>query len=327
MTYQQILAASGMGGTPAQRLMANGLNLNTLRTNAVLLKDEWIELDTRVVKIAQERLTIVSDLIEMGLTYDLGGIGTTISQWQMESDLTPATISMEPDSEDNRDLLNYELAQVPIPIIHKDFSLGVRQLEATRRMGSNIDLTNADAAARKVAIGMEDLVIGGNNATFGGNVIYGITNHPNRITGNATGPWLGTGNIDNAYQTVVAMLAAADAAHFYGPFNLYVAPGLGMALYQYYGDGSGQTVEMRLQNLTLINKIAVDDRLPAGTVTLIQMDTSVIDLAIGQPLMPVEWQDKGGLVTNYKVLTAMAPRLKADVNGRLGIVHFVGAGT
>lgn len=317
------LGQGSLTGNMAQRLIGSNMDLSILRTNAILLKDEWLNLDERIVQIAQERLTIVNDLIDMGLTYDLGGIGTTISQWQVESDLTEATVSMEPDSEDNRDVLEYELAQVPVPIIHKDFKLGIRQLEASRRMGSNIDLSNADAASRKVAIGMEDLVVKGYGNTFAGNTIYGVTTHPSRITGVATGNWLST--IDAAYSTVLAMLAAADVQHRYGPFNLYISKGLGQVIYYVYPDGSGQTVLQRLQNIDSIMNIKVDDRLEDGDLVLIQMTSDTIDLGVAQPLIPVEWEEKGGLVTNFKILTSAVPRIKPDGKGELGIVHFTGA--
>lgn len=315
----QILAASGLGGTVAQRLLANNMNFETLRTNAILQHDEWKDLDDRVIRLAEERLVLTQDLIASGLTYDLGGIGTTISQWQTETDMTPATVSMEPDSQDNRDLLDYQMNQVAIPIIHKDFKLGLRQIEASRRMGSNIDLTNADAAARKVGQAMEDLVINGYGNTIGGSRIYGVITHPDRITGTAPGSWA---NIDNVYQTVLNMLSAADAVHRYGPFNLYISPGMGMTMYRYYEDGSGQTVEMRLQQIGAIQSIRVDDRLPENNLVLVQMTSDTIDLAVAQQLMPVEWEEMGGMVVNHKVLTAMAPRIKPDAKGELGIVHF-----
>lgn len=310
---------SGISQGIAQRLLHNGMDLQCLRTNAVMPHDEWKELDTRIVKIAQERLKVTQDLIDAGLTYDLGGIGTTISQWQVESDMTDATISMEADSQDNRDLVEYNMAQVAIPIIHKDFHLGIRQIEASRRMGSNIDLTNADAAARRVAVAMEDLVISGYNNTFGGQHIYGITTHPQRITGTAPGPW---SDIDNIYTTLQNMLSAANAAHRYGPFNLYIPANLSMSLFNFYPDGSGQTVEQRLMLLSAINKVEVSDRVPANHIILVQMTSDTIDLAVAQQLMPVEWEAMGGMVTHFKVLTAMAPRIKPDANGELGIVDF-----
>jgi len=319
MNFEKYLSEQGLGGSMAQKLLANNMNMQVLRTNAILQKEEWEDLDKRIIKIAEERLVLTQDLISAGLTYDLGGIGTTISQWQVESDMTDAVVSMEPDSEGNRDLVDYDVAQVPIPIIHKDFKLGIRQLEASRRMGSNIDMTNSDAASRRVAVGMEDLVIRGYANNFAGQTIWGVTTHPNRITGVAPGPW---SNIDNIYETVLRMVAAADAVHRYGPFNLYIPSGLGMALYQFYNDGSGQTVEQRLNQITPIQAVRVNDRLPANNLVLVQMTSDTIDLAVAQPLMPVEWDTKGGLVTNYKILTAMAPRIKPDANSELGIVHF-----
>ena len=319
MNFDKYLNEQGLGGNMASKLLANNMNMQILRTNAILQKEEWVDLDKRVIKLAEERLVMTQDLISAGLTYDLGGIGTTISQWQVESDMTDATVSMEPDSEGNRDVVDYDIAQVPIPVIHKDFRLGIRQIEASRRMGSNIDMTNSDAAARRVAIGMEDLVIRGNSSNFAGQTIYGVINHPRRVTGVAPGPW---SNIDNVYQTILNMVAAADAIHRYGPFNLYIPSGLGMVLYRFYNDGSGQTVEQRLNQITPIVSVKVNDRLPANNLALVQMTSDTIDLAVAQPLMPVEWESKGGLVSNFKILTAMAPRIKPDADGKLGIVHF-----
>ena len=319
MNLEKYLTEQGLGGSVAQRLLANNMNMQVLRTNAILQKDEWVDLDKRVIKIAEERLVLTQDLIAAGLTYDLGGIGTTISQWQVESDMTDAVVSMEPDSEGNRDVVDYDIAQVPIPIIHKDFRLGIRQLEASRRMGSSIDMTNSDAASRRVAVGMEDLVLKGYASTFAGQTIYGALNHPKTITGVAPGAW---SDIDNVYETILKMVEAADAAHRYGPFNLYVPSGLGMVLYRFYDDGSGQTVEQRLNQITPIQSVKVNDRLPANTLLLVQMTSDTIDIAVAQPLMPVEWESKGGLVSNFKIITAMAPRIKPDADGKLGIVHF-----
>lgn len=307
------------GSSVVHRLLNNGFNLNALRTNAILRKDEWKEIDERVTLVAQERLVIVDDLISAGLVLRLGGIGTTISSWSLQSDMTEATLSMEPDSEDNRDLIDFREAMVPIPIIHKDFRIGLRQLEASRRMGSNIDTLNADAAARKVAIAMEELVFNGYANTFSSLPIYGVTTHPDRITGTAPGPWT---DIDNIYATLLAMLTAADAAHRYGPFNVYVSAGLGMSLLQFYPDGSGQTVQERLNLLTPINNIRVSDVLPPNRVVMVQMTSDNIDIAVAQDLTTIEWDSLGGMVTNYKVMSAMAPRIKADIDGNSGIVDY-----
>ncbi len=48
--------------------------------NSLLLKDEWEELDTAIVRAARSKLQLVADLVDMGLTKRLGSIGTMISQ-------------------------------------------------------------------------------------------------------------------------------------------------------------------------------------------------------------------------------------------------------
>ena len=55
-------AVSAHGGV-AEKLLASNMNPNVLRTNAVLRKDEWEQLDAAVVNIARERLSAVSDLV------------------------------------------------------------------------------------------------------------------------------------------------------------------------------------------------------------------------------------------------------------------------
>jgi len=321
MTLDQILAAQGLRGNAAQRLIQNGMNLDILRTNAVLQKDDWIDLDRRVVKIAQERLTVVEDLTTMGLTYDLpGGLAKTVASWQTEGDMSPANVSMEPDTEPERDLLNYEEDHVPVPIIHKPFRIGARQLAAGREAGSNIDLSNSDAAARTVGIGMEDLVIKGWGKSIGGKRLYGYTTHPNRLTIDFD-PVAVPFNVHNAARMLLDMVQMADDNEYYGPFNVYFPTGLSTVLYEIIPNTNGKMLKQHLEEIDLINEVKISSRIPNGNMTLVQMTSDNVDLAIGQPLIPVEWDERGGMAVHYLVMTAMAPRLKARQDGKLGVVH------
>ena len=62
----------------------------------------------------------------------------------------------------------------------------------------------------------------------------------------------------------------------------------------------------------------------AGQAVLVQMSRDVVDVAVGQDTIPVEWDTKGGLVTRWKVLTAKVPRVKADSGGKSGLAHISG---
>jgi len=323
MTLEQILAVNSLNGNAAKKFLASNMNFGVLRTNTVLHKDDWVDLDRRVIQIAQEKLTVVSDLTDRGLTYELGGIGKTVSQWQTEGDMSPANVSMEPDTEGERDLVNYELAQVPIPIIHKDFRLGMRQIAAAREAGSNIDMSNADAATRQVAISMEDMVILGYQHTIGGGRIYGYTNHPYRATLALDD---GLGNllpftVENAARMILDMIQKADDDEYYGPFNLYLPTGMSTVLYEIIPNTNGKMLKQHLEEIDLIQEVKIASRMPKGNMTLVQMTSDNVDIAVGQPLIPVEWNEKGGMAVNYKILTAMAPRLKARQDRKLGVVH------
>jgi hypothetical protein len=60
----------------------------------------------------------------------------------------------------------------------------------------------------------------------------------------------------------------------------------------------------------------------APEVLLVQLTSDVVDLPVGQDITTVEWDTKGGLQMHFKVMAAMAPRMKSDANGNTGIVHY-----
>ena len=49
-----------------------------------------------------------------------------------------------------------------------------------------------------------------------------------------------------------------------------------------------------------------------------------LDLAIGQELTVIEWETKGGMQLHFKVMCALAARVKSDAAGGSGIVTITG---
>lgn len=47
--------------------------------NALLRKDEWLEIDRVVLETAKTELVVVQDLVTQGLTKQLGGLGSKVS--------------------------------------------------------------------------------------------------------------------------------------------------------------------------------------------------------------------------------------------------------
>ncbi len=139
-------------GDVATRLMQSGFNINALRTNAVLRKDEWSQLDTALIEVARKRLPLVTALVGAGLTFNIGnGLGTTILERDQVSDMEPADVSMSGVTRGEQDTLEYTLQSMPLPIIHKDFTINIRKLEASRTLGQPLDTAQAALAGRLVA--------------------------------------------------------------------------------------------------------------------------------------------------------------------------------
>ena len=178
-------------GSVAEKLLASNMNPSSLRTNAVLRKDEWEQLDSAVVEIARERLNAVGDLVSRGLTYEVGnGMGTTIVQHETVSEMTRAQVTMDGVTRGENDRVTFSLVSTPLPVIHHDFQISARVLAASRQSGSPLDTTQVEEATRQVAETTEDLLVNGVESGdskvlgFGSSAatIYGYTDQPNRNT-------------------------------------------------------------------------------------------------------------------------------------------------
>jgi len=76
---------------------------------------------------------------------------------------------------------------------------------------------------------------------------------------------------------------------------------------------------MEIEGLTAIRS---SSKLTGNNVVLVQLTSDVLDLPVGQDLVTVEWDQKGGMETHFKVMAAMSIRIKSDYNGRSGVAHF-----
>lgn len=312
------------GGSPARALVKNHMNLGALRTNDVLRKDEWIQFDNTLIDVARERLIGINDLRSRGLVENLGGLGTLISQYEQLGDMTSADVDYAAVTDGEKDSVTFALVGVPIPIIHKDFSINIRRLEASRgpnSVGQPIDRTQIEVATRKVVEKMEDLLFSGfTGGALEGNQLYGYLTSPTRNTFAGT-DW---GTILNPEADIIGAIAVLEADHYFGPYVLYVPTTQFGQLRAFHTDGSGNTALARVSTISGIDEIKVADHLPAGTAVLVSMRRDVVDLAIGQDLTVVEWETKGGLTMNFKVMAALAPRIKSDKTGASGLCIITG---
>lgn len=293
-------------------------------TNALLQKDEWIAYDSAVRQVATIRLAGIMDLRNQGLVFNAGDLGSTIAEWDSASDMTAAEINMAGVTMTEKDSQAFTLNGVPIPVVRKDFQINVRRLLASRRQGQGVDVTGAQTATRLVAERSEDMLFNGVSITTGGYTVYGYTNHPDRATGSLGNDWdLPATTGEQVVDDVLAMINALEAKKHYGPYMLYVPGNFWSKLKEDYSANKGDnTIIDRIRAISQIIDVKVADQLADDNVVLVQMTSDVVDLAIAQDVMTVQWERGDGMQTNFAVLAAWAPRIKPDFNGELGIAHY-----
>lgn len=298
---------------------------------ALLRIDEWRDIDRAVVMAGVDRLVGIADLESRGLIHNLGSIGITISTYEKVSEITPANVNMSGTTEGEKDTVAYDHANIPVPIVHKDFDVNIRRLVASRMFGESVDVTMAALASRMVAEKNEDMLFAGSPIVLGGadsGTIYGYLNHPDRNTVDMTTAWA-TATADAILDEVRAMAAAARADHFFGPYVIYIPGAYQAVLDQDYlvGDaGEGitittKTIRQRIMELSDIADIKVADRLTGDNVVLVQLTRDVVDLAKAQGITTVNWQVMGGMQERFKVMSVQVPRIKSTFDGESGVVH------
>ena len=121
-------------------------------------------MDSTVIQVARNELSITQRLIGKGLVYSLpNALGTMQLEWERMGDMGPADMQMTALVRGDTDRVSYDMQQLPIPIIFKEFNLNVRHLAASRNGSTPIDTTMAAIASRKVSERIEDLIITGSN--------------------------------------------------------------------------------------------------------------------------------------------------------------------
>jgi len=303
-----------------------------LNTNATLRRDEWKKLDEAVMQVGRFRLGGVQDLVSKGLTYDLGNaMGTTVLEWHDVSDPMEADVTMDGVTRSNGDRPKYQHNYMPLPIIHVDYEINLRELSASRNMGNPIDTTAAESAARRIVEKIEAMLF--TNITYafgekdarGRNSIYSYINHPDRIPMSIAGAhWddlVSTIGLTILNQVLVAK-SASIAKYHYGPWMLYIPQNFEIVIDKDYDTTTpGTTIRERLMKIEGLQGIKVIDTLPADNAVLVEMLPSTVRLVRGLGIQNVEWSTEGNFVTKFKVLTIQVPQIRSDMNKKCGIVH------
>lgn len=298
-------------------------------TQATLRQDEWKLIDGAVIKAAKPRLRFVADLRAAGLTYSVpNAMGKTVLEYERQSDISPAVMSMDGIRQSNADRPEYDLAGLPLPIIHKDFFFTARQIATSRNGGSPLDTTTAELAAQKVAEMAEQLALGKlADYTYAGYTIQGLTNYANRLTKVLTAPTAQGWTPATLVNEILEMKLQSQQAYHYGPWMVYNSPSWDVFMDDDYSASKGDnTLRERIKKIDGIQDVRTLDYLTSYELVLVQMTGNVVREVIGMDVSTVQWESHGGMQVNFKVMAIMVPQFRCDQNSRTGLVHGATAG-
>lgn len=313
-----------LSGNSGARLMANNWNPNALRTNATLLYEEWRRFDDVVLQVARERLVVTQELMRRGLTYDLpNALGVLQLTWQTAGDMNAAEVTMTGLPEADKDLPDFSIASMPIPMIHKEFQIDRRTLTASRNSGQPLDTTAAEIGMRKVAELVESIIFTGLSIASNLGNIYGLLNHPNRNTGNIAVAW-NTATGAQILADVLAMTTAAQASdnNMFGPYMLFVPSAAYIHMSDDFKANGDKSIMQRVMEVPGIQGIMPTNKLTGENVLMIQLTSDVIRMINGIQPMMVEWDSRGGFLLNFMIFCIILPQIRSDYAGQSGIMHY-----
>lgn len=298
--------------------------------NALLTYDQWKEIDREVLGIYHLRTPGIQDMLSRGLRYDLpNALGTTVLQWQTGSGLDNAFMDMDAQTMGDFDRIKFETKYLPVPIIHQPFKLSIRELSMNVTQGAPLDVSHAREAMITVAERAENVFFNGSSAyTFGGGTIRGLTDYPDRNLVTMGTSWA-TDTGANIITDVINMRQALINDRRYGPYGLYVSTNIDSNLENDYNSTyPSDTIRQRIMRIGgedtsqgKIEFVHTADKLTASNAVMVDLSRETIEIVVGFEPRTIQWQENGGMVTIYKVMAIMVPRIKSDQDGRCGIAH------
>ena len=311
-------------------VIANGFN-HPVYNATTLRKDEWIQLDRVVVRAARQRLRAWADLAGANTFGGFNAMGKMILEHETMSDPGSAVVDMDGISDAENDTPRFQLEGLPLPITHAGFYFSQRRLMASRNGGTPLDTSMGEAASRRVAESIEKTTIGiqaglqyGVTADYGNTPqVYGYITHPDRNT--KTDMNAPTGS--NGSTILTDWLALRDtlySAKYYGPYMAYNSTDYDEFLDNLFStsEPSAGTLRSRLQEIEQISDIRRLDFLTnTFTVLMVQMTPDVARAINGMDVTVVQWESKGGMQVNFKVMAIQVPQIRSDFSGNSGVAQ------
>jgi hypothetical protein len=324
---------SPISGALLRSLEQSGeLSIPALRALSPLSDKAQVMVDQAVVEVGLERLSFVADIMAAGLVYKLTDpLSVTQVEWESSNKVGGAQRTMTPSARGEFQMPDRTIHRVPIYLTTDDFSVGIRTLKMSQRVGQPLDTSLIKSATRRVNEALEDAAINGATTldgeplVSGGYDAPGLLNAPNaNYEAITVADWTTAPNGANVLADVLSMIGKAQADRKYGPYNLYVGTIIGNALETDFSSAKGDnSIRQRLEQIKAGGRnlmVRTTDAMPAGTVALVQMTSDVIEIIDGQPPTVIPWTSLDGFTLYWLVMAIMVPRVRSDYDGNSGIV-------
>jgi hypothetical protein len=306
------------------------LSIPALRALSPLSERAQIMVDKAVVEVGMERLTFAADIVSAGLTYKLTDpLSVTQLEWELVNKVGNAQRTMSPSARGENQMPNRSMARLPIYVTTDDFSIGIRTLKMSQRVGQPLDTSLVKQATRSVNEAIEDAAINGATTIdgqalqVGGYTAPGLINAPNAETQALTAAAWTTAPVGaTVFAQTQLMLGKLRANKKYGPYNMYLNTEVGSALdsdYDTVSPSRGLTIKERLLKIEGLNAIRTADMMPATKVAVVQMTSDVIDMVDGQRPTVIPWTSLDGFTLFWLVMAIQVPRVRSDYNGDSGV--------
>lgn len=309
--------------------MAKGLPVCNVNNAFTLRKDQWLLLDQTVVDAFRLRLRAWTDLRAASTFGGFDGMATPILEYEAVIDNGKAMVDMDGIAEGANFQPSFELRGMPLPITHSDFWMSERFLAISRTKGQPADTLRGEMAGRRVGELIENTLIGNSaGITYGDptrytnaagtaqtSKVYGYTNHPDRMT-YTTLTASASITPEAVYNQIIAMRELAYTNGVFGPFMVYVSTAYDAKLDSIFKTDSSNyptigTTRQAIKGIDGIMDVKRLDYLSGDVILLVQMGGGLIQAVNGLEISTVQWDTKGGMQHNFKVMCIQVPRIRS----------------
>lgn len=312
----------------AHALLRSGLSIPELRALSPLSVDAQRIIDQAVVNVGLDRLVVAADLLGSGLVTPLSDpLSVMEVQWEKVGRSGGAQRTMNPSARGENQLPKRSFERIPVYLTTDDFSVGIRTLRMSQRIGQPLDTTQVEQSTRNVNEAIEDAAINGTDVQVDGYDTPGLLNAPNAndFQYGTNGGWDALAKTgQNILDDFLGLIDTLQAVRRFGPYTLALPTTYGNKLNQNFVANYPTTIRQRLEAVETGGgqrvKIIVADQMPAGKVVMYQRTKDVVDIIDGQAPTVIPWTSVDGFTLYWMVMAIQIPRVRDDYDGKSGIV-------